>query len=177
MNVFLPFHLQFLQPSNTNTCLSFVFPTLIFPNSLAFLTSDYQLRSFFPRDVLTFDLATFIMRSVAVTSFALVAASSVLAVPMQARSESVADTAGGAPPNGPPPAKISDDAIADFQGVNFLENLEAAFFEEGLKNLTAWNKDHDLDFTIDVVTKVHAVSFSDIFSRSRSGTLQLTLPL
>lgn len=98
------------------------------------------------------------MHSVAIASFALLAASSVLAAPVQGRADYVADTAGGAPPNGPPPANISDAAIADFQGVNFLENLEAAFFEEGLKNLTKWNEKGHLDFTIDVITKVHAVS-------------------
>lgn len=95
------------------------------------------------------------MHSAAIASFALLAASSAQAYPTQ---QSIADIAGGAPPNGPPPASISDAGIADFQGVNFLENFEAAFFEEGLRNLTQWNSNHDLDFIIDVVTKVHAVS-------------------
>lgn len=98
------------------------------------------------------------MHSVAIASFTLLAASSVLTAPVQNKSDTVADAAGGAPPNGSPPPNISDDAVADFQGVNFLENLEAAFFEEGLKNLTKWNDHGHLDFTIDVVTKVHAVS-------------------
>lgn len=102
------------------------------------------------------------MHSVALAAFALLTASSVSAALMQAKPDNVADTAGGNVPNGPPPANITDAAITHFQGVNFLENLEAAFFEEGLKNLTEWNDRGYLNFTIDVVTKVHAVSPSTI---------------
>ena len=66
--------------------------------------------------------------------------------------------AGGGPPNGGAPTKISATAIISFQGANFLENLESAFFQEGLDNLTRWNQNGEFDFAIDVVTKVHAVS-------------------
>ncbi|KAF6234134.1 hypothetical protein HO173_007554 [Letharia columbiana] len=54
------------------------------------------------------------------------------------------------------PLGISPGAIANFSGVNFLENLESAFFLEGLHNLTKWNTDHRHDHAIDVVTRVQA---------------------
>ena len=108
------------------------------------------------------------MYSVTVIPFALLAASSVLAAPLQARYDSLADTAGGGPPNAPLPATISDAAITAFQGVNFLENLEAAFFGEGLQNLTKWNDHGKLDSTVDVVTKVHAVSSHNLYTCFRT---------
>lgn len=68
-----------------------------------------------------------------------------------------ASLAGGAPPNGAPPASISDSAVKIFQNINFLENVEAAFFAEGLSNLThLWNHDHQYDTAIEIVTKVQA---------------------
>ena len=114
------------------------------------------------------------MFSVAVGSFVLLAASSVLAAPMQVRSDAIADAAGGAAPNGPLPANISDAATTAFQAVNFLENIEAAFYEEGLKNLTKWNDDHKLDFSIDVITKVHAVSSRTVIHECILQTSRLT---
>ncbi|KAL8784738.1 MAG: hypothetical protein Q9195_008920 [Heterodermia aff. obscurata] len=94
------------------------------------------------------------MHSSTIASVALFAASA-LAYPTPTGS-SVADIAGGSTPNGTPPKNISAAAIADFQGVNFLENMESAFFEQGLKNLTAWNYNGELDAAIEVVTRVHA---------------------
>ena len=114
------------------------------------------------------------MYSVAVGSFVLLVATSVFAAPMHVRSDAVAVAAGGAPPNGPLPANISDAATTALQAVNFLENIEAAFYEEGLKNLTKWNDDHKLDFTIDVITKVHAVSSRAVTHIHILRTLQLT---
>lgn len=84
----------------------------------------------------------------------LIACSSALVLPRQAQS--VAATAGGGPPNGAAPLNISPSAIADFSGVNFLENMESAFFLQGLQNLTAWNTHHQHDHAIDVVTRVQA---------------------
>lgn len=95
--------------------------------------------------------STFIISAIAF----LAGSSEALVLPRE--QPSVADVAGGAPPNGPPPANISAAAVADFQGVNFLENLEAAFFAEGLQNLThLWDKNGDLKVAINVVAKVHA---------------------
>ncbi|KAL6721531.1 hypothetical protein ACLMJK_000635 [Lecanora helva] len=91
-----------------------------------------------------------------ISAVALLAASS-NALALLPRTQDVADVAGGAPPNGPPPANISDAAVKDFQGVNFLENLESAFFEQGLQNLTnKWNDNHKIHLAIDIVTKVQA---------------------
>lgn len=94
------------------------------------------------------------MRCSTIASIALFAASA-LAYPTP-NGSSVADIAGGSTPNGTPPKNISAAAIAAFQGVNFLENLESAFFEQGLKNLTEWNHHGELDAAIEVVTRVHA---------------------
>ena len=84
----------------------------------------------------------------------LAVSSSALVLPRQAQS--VATTAGGGPPNGPAPRNISASAIIDFQGVNFLENMESEFFLQGLHNLSKWNTHHQYDHAIDVVKRVHA---------------------
>ena len=97
------------------------------------------------------------MRSSTIASVALFAASC-LAYPTTSGSR-IAELAGGSTPNGPPPKNISADAVADFQGVNFLENMEAAFFEQGLRNLTAWNHDGKLNATVEVVSKILPVSY------------------
>lgn len=97
------------------------------------------------------------MHSTTIISLTLLAAStSALVLPRQQPPQVIAN-AGGAPPNVPPPAQLSDGATADFQGVNFLENLESAFFLAGLQNLTnTWNHDREFDLAIDIVTKVQA---------------------
>jgi hypothetical protein len=46
--------------------------------------------------------------------------------------------AGGGLPNAPGTPKLSQNAISNFQVANFLENLESAFFQEGLANYTYW---------------------------------------
>ena len=84
----------------------------------------------------------------------LAASSSALVLPRQVQSTSA--IAGGGTPNGPPPLNISSSAIADFQGVNFLENMESAFFLEGLRNLSEWNTHHQHDHAIEVVARVQA---------------------
>ncbi|KAL9125532.1 MAG: hypothetical protein Q9217_005271 [Psora testacea] len=63
---------------------------------------------------------------------------------------------GGAPPDVPPPTSLSENVVKSFQAVNFLKNLESAFFEQALANLTKWNEQdpkHSLDDIIAVVTK------------------------
>ncbi|KAK3173213.1 hypothetical protein OEA41_006542 [Lepraria neglecta] len=96
------------------------------------------------------------MHSTLLTTVALLAAfTSAVVLPRQQSQQTIAN-AGGAPPNGAPPASISDAAVADFQGVNFLENLESAFFAAGLENLTGLWYDHSLDLAIEIVTKVQA---------------------
>ena len=50
----------------------------------------------------------------------------------------IAQQAGGGPPNTPGAPKISSNAIDGFHLANFLENLESAFFQEGMMNYTQW---------------------------------------
>ncbi|KAL8743869.1 MAG: hypothetical protein Q9190_003823 [Brigantiaea leucoxantha] len=109
------------------------------------------------------------MHSTIFTTVALLAASAV-SYPTQ-KPVDIADVAGGTVPNGPPPKNISQTAVTFFQNVNFLENLEAAFFEEGLQNLTAWNKHHKLDTVIEVVAKVQAQEV--IHTQTATTVLQL----
>ena len=96
-----------------------------------------------------------------IIALALLASSAfALPTPQDHTLEQVAPIAGGGLPNGGAPTGISASAIASFQGVNFLENMESAFFQEGLNNLTRWNQHGEYDFTSDVVRQVHAVSLS-----------------
>lgn len=80
---------------------------------------------------------------------------SALVVPRD-QSQQTITNAGGAPPNGPPPSHISPSAISSFGAVNFLENLESAFFASGLSNLTHEWYSHKYDRAIEIVTKVQA---------------------
>ncbi|EXJ77873.1 hypothetical protein A1O3_09032 [Capronia epimyces CBS 606.96] len=50
----------------------------------------------------------------------------------------IADQAGGGLPNAPGEPKVSQTGLDNFQVANFLENLESAFFQEGLMNYTWW---------------------------------------
>ncbi|KAL2045276.1 hypothetical protein N7G274_002359 [Stereocaulon virgatum] len=96
------------------------------------------------------------MHSILLTIAASLAASTLAAVLPRDLSQQTIYDAGGSAPNGAPPGKISDGAVADFQGVNFLENLEAAFFAAGLQNLTGPWYDERYDLAIEIVTKVQA---------------------
>lgn len=50
----------------------------------------------------------------------------------------ITQQAGGGLPNTPGTPHLSNNAITNFQLANFLENLESAFFQEGLSNFTQW---------------------------------------
>lgn len=50
----------------------------------------------------------------------------------------IADQAGGGLANTPGTPHLSPGGISNFQLANFLENLESAFFQEGLLNYTKW---------------------------------------
>jgi hypothetical protein len=52
--------------------------------------------------------------------------------------QNIAQQAGGGLPNQPGSPRVSQNGIANFQVANFLENLESAFFQEGLLNFTSW---------------------------------------
>ncbi|KAJ9643264.1 hypothetical protein H2204_002160 [Knufia peltigerae] len=50
----------------------------------------------------------------------------------------ITQQAGGGLSNQPGTPKLSQNGINNFQVANFLENLESAFFQEGLMNFTRW---------------------------------------
>ena len=60
-------------------------------------------------------------------------------------------------PNAPPPPTLSNITLNDFQVAEYLENMESAFFQAGVKNLTLWGVDGYPANTLDVVTRVAAV--------------------
>ena len=68
------------------------------------------------------------------------------------------DMAGGGLPNTDMPLTISASAAKGFQQALFLENLGLSFFQAGLANITKWNTTGYLNDTIQIVTKVAAVS-------------------
>jgi hypothetical protein len=79
------------------------------------------------------------------------ASSIFLAVPAPI-CHNVTDIAGGGPPNIEAPLFLSQNAILELQVANFLENLEAFFFVDGLKNITTWGINGYPDDTIEVVS-------------------------
>ena len=56
------------------------------------------------------------------------------------------------------PPSISASAVKDFQLALFLENLEVSFFQAGLADITKWGANRYPNDTIEIVTKVAAVS-------------------
>ena len=68
------------------------------------------------------------------------------------------NVAGGSLPDIGMPPSISASAVKDFQLALFLENLEVSFFQAGLANITKWGAYGYPNDTIEVVTKVAAVS-------------------
>ena len=85
---------------------------------------------------------------------ALTALSSAIALPRAANIS--ASVSGGAVPP-PAPTGLSKGALDLFTVVNFLENLEAAFFEEGLNNITQhWSSQDQHREALAVVQAVQA---------------------
>lgn len=68
------------------------------------------------------------------------------------------DEAGGGLPNSGRPLLLSPAAVKDLQLALFLENLELAYFSSGLSNITTWGTSGYPNDTIEVVSKVAAVS-------------------
>ena len=88
------------------------------------------------------------MSSIALRSFA-------TAAPLC--SETI-DTAGGGPPNSRVPTVISAGAIKELQLAYFLENLEVLFFNTSLMDIIKWGTSEYYNDTIEIVTKIAAVS-------------------
>ena len=80
-----------------------------------------------------------IVASVWASSIALVASAPIC--------HNVTNIAGGDPPNIEAPPFLSQNAILGLQVANFLENLEAFFFMDGLKNITTWGTNGYLNDT------------------------------
>ena len=72
----------------------------------------------------------------------------------------VTNVAGGGIPNSGLPLLLSPATVKDFQLALFLENLEASYFSSGLSNITRWGTSGYPNDTIQVVSKVSAVSDS-----------------
>ena len=68
------------------------------------------------------------------------------------------DTAGSGPPNSRIPTVISAGAIKELQLAYFLENLEVLFFNTSLTDITKWGTSEYHNNTIEIVTKIAAVS-------------------
>ncbi|MCJ1248777.1 hypothetical protein MMC30_005996 [Trapelia coarctata] len=114
---------------------------------------------------------------------ALLYASSVSTVPTRRQTgqtslpPAVISTAGGNIPNAPPPPTPSNATLNDFQIAEFLENMESAFFQAGVKNLTAWGMDGYPANTLDVVSRVaaqeqvHVATFDNLLRHFNTTTI------
>ena len=69
------------------------------------------------------------------------------------------DTAGGGLPSSIEPIMISENAVKEFQLALFLENLESSYFQTGLQNVSQWGINGHPNDTIDILSKIAAVSF------------------
>lgn len=70
------------------------------------------------------------------------------------------DTAGGGPPNSGDPMLISPNAVREFQLALFLENLESFYFQTGLQNTSQWGINGYPNDTVEILSKIAAVSFA-----------------
>lgn len=68
--------------------------------------------------------------------------------------------AGGGQPNSILPTDISANAKNGLQFAHFLENMQVAFFNAGLKNLTEWGTSELRNDTMEIVSKIAAVSMA-----------------
>jgi hypothetical protein len=69
-------------------------------------------------------------------------------------------TAGGGLPNITLPATVSQSALKEIQLAQFLENVEVNFFSTGSANITEWGTGGYSNDTIDIVSKIAAVSLT-----------------
>ncbi|MCJ1434748.1 hypothetical protein MMC27_004118 [Xylographa pallens] len=77
------------------------------------------------------------------------------AAPMNISTE-VVSIAGGGVPNTPLPSSLAESTLNDIQVASFLENLESAFFQAAVANITAWGTTGFPDDTLDIVRRVAA---------------------
>jgi len=84
----------------------------------------------------------------------------------------IAQAAGGGLPNQPGTPKISQNAIDGFQLANFLENLESAFFQEGLMNYTQWGTGGQTNGVSNMMVVSHIAAQEEVHVASIVGLLQ-----
>ncbi len=83
------------------------------------------------------------------------------ALPSGVVSMSIKEVAGGGLPNASAPVINDADGKSGFQLLQYLENLEAYYYYEGLQNLTTkWNISGLPEDALNVVAKIAAVSCS-----------------
>jgi hypothetical protein len=70
------------------------------------------------------------------------------------------NTAGGGPPNSGEPILISANAVKEFQLALFFENLESSYFQTGLQNVSHWGTNGHPNDTLEILSKIAAVSFT-----------------
>ena len=104
-------------------------------------------------------------------------ARSVLATPVPlvtgtALPSNIAQLAGGGLPNQPATPSISNNAINGFQLANFLENLESAFFQEGLMNYTQWGTGSQTNGVSNQVVVSHIAAQEEVHVAAIVGLLQ-----
>ena len=68
------------------------------------------------------------------------------------------NTAGGGPPNSGDPILISEVAVKEIQLALFLENLESSYFQTGLQNISQWGANGHPNNTVEIISKIAAVS-------------------
>jgi hypothetical protein len=131
-------------------------------------------------------------------ALALLSASSALAAPTKVYKRQATPTAqmnlspstiaeaGGNVPDTQPPPTLSPATLNDFQIANFLENIESAFFQAGVTNLTTWGTTGFPSNTLDVVSRVaaqeqvHVATFEDLLTHFNTSIIppcQYTFPV
>lgn len=93
----------------------------------------------------------------------------------------IAQQAGGGLPNQLGSPRVSQNGLSNFQVANFLENLESAFFQEGLFNFSSWGTGSQTNgmSNIDVVSHIAAqeeVHVAAIVSLLRGNGVQDVAP-
>ncbi|MCJ1473415.1 hypothetical protein MMC13_002066 [Lambiella insularis] len=92
-------------------------------------------------------------------------------------SPALISEAGGDVPNAELPSSLSQATLNDIQVANFLENLESAFFEAAVTNLTQWGTAGFPDDTLDIVKRVaaqetvHKQTFRSILAHFNTATI------
>ncbi|MCJ1397864.1 hypothetical protein MMC11_001060 [Xylographa trunciseda] len=123
------------------------------------------------------------MRLTTSISVALLAVVSVTGAPTRRQvsqtnlSADVVLIAGGNVPNAGFPTALSESTINDIQVANFLENLESAFFQAAVTNITTWGTTGFPDDTLDIIRRVaaqeqvHVATFEDILTHFKAAVI------